>query len=444
MTELADTPPLGLGTGTLAVERRRYVRPRVSTRESLRFLTEVGNTLAASLDYEVTLQKVAELTVPRLACYCELDLVEDGSVRRVGLAHGDPDEQKALSRRLLFPAQADQGPLAVVLGTGESLLVTSIGEIRPGPIRQDREELLRSAGATSLLLIPLIARGRVLGALLLASTRTDRFYGPQDLVLAEELARIAAFAIDNARLYSEANEAIRSRDEILRVVSHDLRNPIGVMAMAASLMLDGSAAEPRDGSSGRMLRTILRASRQATKLIDDLLDLSRIESGRLAVDPKPEALEPLIMEAVELQGPLARERGIHLGWISDGPLPVVMVDRERFLQLVGNLLANAIKFTPPSGQIEIAAAISGDEVRCSVADTGPGIPPDQLPHVFDRFFQANRGDRRGLGLGLTIVQGIAAAHGGRVWVESELGNGARFVFTLPLAGECRQPASDSD
>src|SRR5688500_15453827 len=131
MTGLADTPPVGISTGTLAVERRRYVRPRVSTRESLRFLTEVGNTLAASLDYEVTLQKVADLTVPRLACYCELDLVEDGRVRRVGLAHGNPDEQKALSGRFLLRAEADQGPLADVLGTGESLLVTSIDEVPP-------------------------------------------------------------------------------------------------------------------------------------------------------------------------------------------------------------------------------------------------------------------------------------------------------------------------
>jgi signal transduction histidine kinase len=436
MTGLADTPLPGLGRGNTATDRRGYVRPRVRTRESLRFLTEVGNALAASLDYEITLQKVAELTVPRLACYCELDLVEEGRVRRVGLAHGDPERREALSRRLLFPAQArDTGPLAEVLGSGEPLLLTSKSARHPGMTARDRErlDLLRLAGATSLLLIPLIARGRALGVLLLASTRTDRVYGLQDRILADELGRIAALAIDNARLYSEANQAIRARDDMLRVVSHDLRNPIGAMASAASLVLEDTASELRDGPSRRMLRTIVHASKQASRMIDDLLDLSRIETGRLTVDPRPEALAPLIMEAVELHGPVARQRGIDLGWVSYGPPPVVMADRERLLQLMGNLLGNAIKFTPPAGRIEIAAAVCGEEVRCSVADTGPGIPPDQLPHVFDRFWQAARADRAGLGLGLAIVQGIAEAHGGRVWVESEPGIGTTFVFTLPLA-----------
>lgn len=436
MTGFSDASSPGLRRGLLGIDRRRFGRPRVKTRESLRFLTEVGNTLAASLDYQVTLQKVAELTVPRLACYCEVDLIEEGRVRRVGLAHGDPEQQAVLSREPLLPPRADQGPLAEVLGTGESMLVTSVNGMPrgSGTHHGERLELLRSAGATSLLLIPLIARGRSLGVLLLASTRTDRSYGPQDLALANELARIAALAIDNARLYSEAKQAIRARDDMLRVVSHDLRNPIGAMAMAASLVLDDSAAEVREGASGRMLRTIVRASKQATKLIDDLLDVSRIDSGRLAVHLQPEALAPLILEAVELHCPVARQQGIHLSWVTQEPLPAVRVDRERFLQLLGNLLANAIKFTPPAGRIEVAAAVSGSEVHCSVTDTGPGIQPDQLPHVFDRFWQATRGDRGGLGLGLAIVQGIAEAHRGRVWVESNPGRGARFVFAVPLAG----------
>jgi signal transduction histidine kinase len=437
MNGLASTSPTDRGRGNVASDRRRYTRPRVRTRESLRFLTEVGNALAASLDYQVTLQKVAELTVPRLACYCELDLIENGRVQRMGLAHGDPAQREALSRRILFPAQAGAtGPLADVLDSGEPLLLTSKSDDRTGTTARDQErlDLLRLAGATSLILIPLVARGRPLGVLLLASTRTDRFYGSQDLVLADELARIAALAIDNARLYSEANQAIRAREDMLRVVSHDLRNPIGAMASAASFVLEDSASELHDGYSQRMLRTIVRASKQATRMIDDLLDLSRIDAGRLTVEPKPEPLAPLLMEAVDLHGPVARQRGIQLGWVSHGPPPIVMADRERLLQLLGNLLANAIRFTPSAGRIDVSATVCGNEARCSVVDTGPGIPPDQLPHVFDRFWQATRTDRAGLGLGLAIVQGIAEAHGGRVWVESELGKGTRFVFALPLAG----------
>lgn len=434
MTTLVDASDPGLAREFAATGGRRYLRPRIRTRESLQFLTEVGNALVGSLDYQVTLQKVAELAVPRLACYCELALIEDGGVQRVGLGHRKPS-QEAQSHRCFFPAEVGtSGPLADVLRSGEPLLLTPNREDLPdmetgNPAEQD---LLRLAGATSLLLVPLIARGAVLGALLLASTRTDRFYGPQDLLLAEELARTAALAIDNARLYSEANQAIRARDEVLRIVSHDLRNPIGAIATAATLVLKRSATDSTDVSA-RMLRTILRASRQATTLIDDLMDLSRIESGRLAVDPRPEPLVPLVMEAVELHAPAARERGIQLSWTVAAPSPVVMVDHARFLQLIGNLLSNAIRFTPPGGQIQIASATHGDEARCCVTDTGPGIPPDQIPHVFDRFWQAARGDGGGLGLGLAIVQGIATAHGGRVWAENEPGKGARFVFTLPLA-----------
>lgn len=436
MNGFVDVPLPDPCMGRRAVNQRGISRPRVGTRESLRFLTEVGNTLAASLDYQATLQKVAELTVPRLACYCEVDLIEDGGIRRVGIAHADPAQAEALSRRALFVERPGHGPLAEVLCTGEPMVLPALGSIPSRPAFEDRGriELLRLIGATSLLLIPLIARGRALGVMLLASTRSDRFYGPRDLALADELARIAALAIDNARLYSEANQAIRARDEMLRVVSHDLRNPIGAMATAASLVLDDSVAHSPDSSSGRMLRTIVRASKQATRLIDDLLDLSRIETGRLAIETRPEPLTELVMEAVELHVPEARQRAIELGWIFHEPLPEVMVDRERILQLLGNLLGNAIKFTPAGGRVEVEATLSGDEVRIGVLDTGPGIAPDHLPRVFDRFWQASRGDRGGLGLGLAIVQGIAEAHGGRVWVESTSSGGAGFFFTVPVAG----------
>ena len=203
--------------------------------------------------------------------------------------------------------------------------------------------------------------------------------------------------------------------------------------MAASVVLDNSTAEVRDGSSGRMLRTILRASRQAMMLIDDLLDLARLDNGQLVVSAQPLELASLIMEAVELHAPLAREREIHLTCSAPASLPPVMVDRGRFQQLLGNLLANALRFTPPGGRVEVAACSREGEVVCVVSDTGPGIAAEQLPHVFNRFWQATPGDRRGLGLGLAIVQTIVEAHGGRVWAESEPGRGTRIGFTLTRA-----------
>jgi signal transduction histidine kinase len=410
------------------------VPSRVSTRESLRFLTRAGQTLAASLDYEDTLHRVAQLAVPRVACYCAVDVLEDGRMRRVGMAHVDPGRLDTLRRTAEFPLDLSPGSfLAESFKSGQPRLVSPITEAELRTVARSEEHLalLRELAPTSWILIPLIARDRALGALVLASTRTDRYYGRQDLALATELGRIAALAIDNARLYWQAGEAIRARDEVLRVVSHDLRNPIGAMSMAASFLLEDGPPELREGTHGRMLKTIRSASEQATRMIDDLLDVSRIEVGHFAIEPAPEPIADLLMEAVELHRPLAQSRGIRLEWRVTSGLPPVMVDRGRVLQMMGNLLGNAIKFTPDGGCVEVGAESEGMEVRGWVADSGPGIPADHLPHLFDRFWQARRTDRRGLGLGLAIVRGIVEAHGGRVRAVSDLGTGSRFEFTLP-------------
>jgi signal transduction histidine kinase len=168
-------------------------------------------------------------------------------------------------------------------------------------------------------------------------------------------------------------------------------------------------------------------------MIDDLLDISRIEAGRLAIDPAPEPVGPIVREAIETHRASAEEHGIELGFRLDDPLPPVIADRDRVLQVLGNLLANAVKFTPAGGRVEVGASREGEEVRWWVEDSGPGIPPEHLPHLFDRFWQARRSHRRGLGLGLAIVKGLVEAHGGRVWVESEPGRGSRFQFTLPAS-----------
>jgi signal transduction histidine kinase len=311
-------------------------------------------------------------------------------------------------------------------------LVTD-GWLREHARSEEHLELLRRLAPTSLILVPLTARGNELGMLRLASTRTDRHYGPPDLTLAGELARVAATAIDNARLYQRAQEAIRARDEVLRVVSHDLRNPVGAVRMGAEFLIDELGGQLGDGALGRTLHTIRRAADRANRMIDDLLDISRIEAGRLAIEPAPESMAPLLEEAVEMHRRAAGEQEVELSLCVEEPLPPVVVDRDRIVQVLGNLIGNALKFTPPGGRVEVGAATEGEEVVCWVADTGAGIAPEQLPHLFDRFWQARPTDRRGLGLGLAIVKGLVAAHGGRIGVESEPGRGSRFRFTLPRA-----------
>lgn len=435
--EMRSDPPFRPGepsSGSGSDETR--TRSRISSREALRFLSEAGQTLASTLDYETTLQALAELSVPRVACFCVVDVLEaDGQVRRLGLAHRDPEQIPVLERTAAYLRQPKPGSsLERMLRATEPLLVSPVTNVWLREMASDDEnlELTRRLAPTSLMLVPLLARGNRLGVLVLASTRTDRHYQASDLALARELGRVAAVSIDNARLYRKAQDAIRARDEVLRVVSHDLRNPVNTVRMGVSLLLEDAPAELLDGPFGRTLRSMRNATESADRMIRDLLDVSRIEAGLLAIDPAPEPVAPLLEEALEGHRHLAGERGIELRCRVDTALPLVLADRHRVLQILGNLLGNALKFTPPEGRVEVGAVSEGGEILCFVSDTGPGIPPDQLPHVFDRYWQARRTDRRGLGLGLAIVRGLVEAHGGRIWVESAPGHGSRFQFTLPI------------
>lgn len=410
-------------------------RSRVSSREALRFLSRAGRRLASTLDYETTLQALAELAVPRVACFCVVEILEpDGRVRRLGVAHVDPTQLPLLEQSAGFVRDATPGShLARMLAEDEPVLVPEVTDDWLGGLSggDEHRELMRRLAPTSLILVPLVARGSRLGVLLLASTRTDRRYQAIDLRLARELGRTAAVSVDNARLYQRAQDAVRARDEVLRVVSHDLRNPIGTVQMGTSFLMEVLPGGQDGGPVDRTLRSMLNASRSAERMIRDLLDVARIEAGQLAIDAAPEDVAPLIEEAVDGQRRIAEAQGIELRVAPLHGLPLVHADRDRVLQVLGNLISNALKFTPDGGVVEVGAAPAEGEVRCYVTDTGTGIPADHLEHLFDRFWQARKTDRRGLGLGLAIVQGLVHAHGGRVWVESEVGSGTTFHFTLP-------------
>jgi signal transduction histidine kinase len=245
----------------------------------------------------------------------------------------------------------------------------------------------------------------------------------------QELARRASLAVDNALLYLEAQRATRARDEVLAVVAHDLRNPLGTIHMASSYLLEQSMEEP----ARRQLEIVHRSAARMNQMIQDLLDITRIESGRLALDLIDASPAPLLHEAWQMLEPLARARNLALRLEAEPTLPRVRMDAARVLQVISNLVGNALKFTPAGGEVSIHAEALDDEVRISVRDTGPGITPDRLPHVFGRFWQADPKDRRGIGMGLSIAQGLVEGHGGRIWVESQPGEGSIFRFTLRRA-----------
>jgi signal transduction histidine kinase len=231
--------------------------------------------------------------------------------------------------------------------------------------------------------------------------------------------------------HAEAVEAVRARDHVLSIVSHDLRNPLGTITMSASLLLDLVPDVEERRAERRQLEIIARAAANMNRMIQDLLDATRIEAGRLTIDRAPTDAKTVLDETMALQRPLADAAGIALECRLAEELPLMCADAQRVGQILGNLVGNALKFTTRGGTITISAEAADRAVLWRVSDTGKGIPADQLPHLFDRFWQSRRGDRRGLGLGLSIVDGLVKAHGGRIDVASETGKGTTVGFTIP-------------
>jgi signal transduction histidine kinase len=243
---------------------------------------------------------------------------------------------------------------------------------------------------------------------------------------------------------SEAEAAVATREELLAVVSHDLRNPLSVIVNCASLLQRTTINGNEEERVHKSAQTIRRSADQMNRLIADLLDLAQIQAGKLTVEQKPQDVAGLIRDCVEMLRPLAATKDLK-GMTSAGLR--VRCDRERVLQILSNLVGNAIKFTPEGGSISIEAEVTGNEARFFVRDTGQGISEEELPHIFDRFWQGRRKNHAGIGLGLSIVKGLVEAHGGRLWVESKLDAGTTFFFTLslaePVSGEVQSARSPS-
>ncbi|HEX5727290.1 MAG TPA: ATP-binding protein, partial [Longimicrobiaceae bacterium] len=416
-----------------AVVRFTDVTEQKRAVEGLRLLAETGRLLSSSLDLEATLREISGVAVPQVAEMVMVDLVEDGAVRRVAASRTDERVSALFERARAFPPRLDDdGPQAEVIRTGRSLLVREIDRAWIEAVGRGPEHtgLLHELGPRSLLVVPLRGREAVLGTLSLVRGEGRPPFDERDRELAEELGRRAALAVENARLYDAARSATRARDDMLGVVSHDLRNPIHTIFMGASFLLDLLPPEGKEVER-KQAAVIKRAAERGNRLIQDLLDITHIESGRLSLDRRPHHAGSIADEAVEQARMLAAERGIALarGETDDGV--VVEVDRDRVLQALGNLIGNALKFTPAGGRVTVSVHRSGGAVCIAVADTGPGISPAHRSHLFDRYWQANRKDKRGVGLGLSIVRGIAEAHGGEVRVESEEGAGATFTLVLP-------------
>jgi signal transduction histidine kinase/DNA-binding response OmpR family regulator len=414
-----------------------------------RLLADASRLLAdASVDPERALANLAAAAVPAFADWCRIDLLDDSGVGKqvAGAFHPGPGEAPAPGRTSLQDLRASWTRARAVMASGQADLVPDLSAVAvagaggngAGPLRETEQRSLAEAGVRGFLVVPLVAREKVLGALTLLRAGASPPFRDSDQHLARELASRAALALENARLYQLAERAAAAREELLAVVSHDLQNPLMAMLMKANLLQRLLPAEQADGRPGQTLEGILRAGKQMTGLLKLLMDATAIEKGSLTVELRPCDPADLAREAIELLTPVAADRTIRLTLEPVGGLPPVQADRDRVFQVLSNLLGNAIKYTGPGGQVTLRMSRADDRVGFSVADTGKGIEPEHLPRLFERYWQVDR-RREGLGLGLYISKGIVDAHGGSITVASTPGQGSTFAFTLPVAKP--QPAA---
>jgi PAS domain S-box-containing protein len=409
------------------------ITERKRSQDEQAFLAEAGTILASSLEFEDTVSRIARLALRHLADCVIVDVVERGDeVRRILVMHADPTKRRLSEQLKRFRIDRARPYLAsAMIETKQPALMSEIGAQYIESVAQSEEHLrlLRELDPRSMMVVPLSAHDRMLGAVVFISSNPARCYEARDLDFAKELAHRFALAIDNAQLYEIARRATQSRDEVLGIVAHDLRNPLSSIVMHTALL--AHHGEQPERRSRIPLEAIERATERMNRIIQDLLEVTRIEAGHLGCEMASVSPAQAMADAVETQQALAYSAFLKLELDAPRELPEIWADSNRLLQVFENLIGNAIKFTGPGGRVTVGAAPRAGDVLFWVTDTGKGIAAGHLPHLFDRFWQARNAKQGGAGLGLTIVKGIIEAHGGRVWVESTPGKGSSFSFTIP-------------
>jgi PAS domain S-box-containing protein len=441
--------------GIVLVFRDASAEARESARRA--FIAEATSLLGASLDYRETFVRVADVFVPRFADWCMVYGFEEGDPAPVCLGTSHVERMKSeLVRQLsaIAPSPVSIRGVADVLHTGrlehhpfvtDAMLADWVSD--PGRLR-----IVRQLRIASMLIVPLTAGHRISGAAVLAYSDSTRRYDADDVDFIEEIGRRAGSAIENARLYameqrarSLADAASRMKDEFLATVSHELRTPLtAILGWGAMLARPETPHEKK----ARALDTVLRNAKSMSQLIEELLDVSRIVSGKIRIEFGAVDLPIVLHGAVEAVRPAAETRQVRLVQVVDPDLPVIRGDATRLQQVIGNLLSNAVKFTPRDGTVSVRVSRVDSQVEIVVRDSGVGIDARFLPHVFEPFRQADASITRasgGLGLGLAIVKNIIERHGGRVEAASEgQGHGSTFTVRLPLARASQAPREAPD
>ncbi|MEO8626570.1 MAG: PAS domain S-box protein [Betaproteobacteria bacterium] len=438
-------------------ERERLLTSEVILREMAEenearsaFLSEISEAMAATLSYRRTLHEVAQKAVPLIADCCIIELLHGAdTLEQVACACADPTIQAAFAAHAQVPLQqAEQNPLAQALRSGKTIVIDKVEDSHLRALAADADQLewYRRLHPAALFIVPMVAYGDRIGVLSFILSNPQRYLAPRDVSLAQEMANRIALSVRNSLLFADAErartsaeEANRVKDEFLATVSHELRQPVHAIGGWVRLLKTGKLSEEK---AARALDTIDQNVTLQGQIVNDLLDVSAMITGQLRLDVQTVALPSVIESAVETMRPAADAKNIELVVQLDYSIGALAGDPSRLQQVVWNLLSNAVKFTPRGGRIEVMLARADDDAQIIVRDNGPGIEPNFLPYVFDRFRQQDSTTTRrfgGLGLGLAIVRNVVELHGGTVEVGNNGSNGgAVFVLHLPLVAQAPQ------
>lgn len=409
-----------------------------------RFLFDTSRILSETMDYQESIQGIAKLVVPPLADCCLIHIFEQDHLVLKAFAQREAIESALVADVLgcAYPIRNDLqfGP-GFVATQNSAQLIEVVDEkilIHMGFDGDGAFDKISKLNIQSWISVPMVARGRSIGVMSLIRCK-PMSYTKEDLNIANLVAVRAAITVDNARLYKNAQDAIRLREDILAIVSHDLKNPLGVISGFNEIIADTLVEMKVDKANIEATEAIARSVRQMERLIGDLLDFAKIESSTLGIESKPNRVDQLIGDGIESVHHHLERKAIQVKTEIQPELLEIFCDSDRIRRVFSNLLGNAVKFSPARGSILIRAKLKEAEVVFSVSDNGPGIAPENLKHLFDRYWQAKETAKQGTGLGLSIAKGIVEGHHGRIWAESEIGKGATIYFSLPIGKTAHHP-----
>jgi PAS domain S-box-containing protein len=416
----------------------RDVSEQMKLESQFSFLAKASRVLAESMREENILDKAAELLVPELVDGCVIRIFRDGVMKRIAVNHRRPEKKSWLTVGAQRVQNVSHLPLGLKesIETGNVFFIEDITEFfrnAPPEEKSFGDAFRKEFDPSSIAFAPLKIDGKTFGTVTFIMDESRRTFVKADLPFLEALSKRISLSIENARLFEEAQHAVKTREEVLSIVSHDLKGPVNAIALAAQLLEETQAAKTTDFQA--VVRHIKNSTQQMRHLIGDLLDFAKLNSGTFCLERQ--ALRPLqvIAPALESHRLEVAAKGLEISVDVSAELPLMDCDNFRIHQVLSNLLGNAIKFTPSGGSIRVVASRLDKNIVISVADSGIGIHHAELPKLFLRFWQSEKSRNQGSGLGLAIAKGIVEAHGGKIWAESELGKGTTLFFTIPICSE---------